>query len=143
MITLFASIAGFLGSLMPEILKFIKDKSDKQYALEVLEKQMYKDNITRDIHADQYQAIEHNALYATYFTGVGWLDTFNGTVRPILAYSFFILYVVVKIVQYKSMNAFIDLEILWSVDDKAIFASIVSFYFGQRTFSKIWQKNKN
>ena len=31
MLTLFASIVGFVGSLVPEILKFLKDKSDKAY----------------------------------------------------------------------------------------------------------------
>ena len=31
MLTLFASIVGFVGSLVPEIFKFLKDKSDKAY----------------------------------------------------------------------------------------------------------------
>ena len=34
------------------------------------------------------------------------------------------------------------IEIIWNTDDQAIFASIISFYFGQRTFSKSLKNTK-
>ena len=36
----------------------------------------------------------------------------------------------------------IALEIIWNNEDQAIFAGIISFYFGQRSFRSLW-KNKN
>ena len=76
---------------------------------------------------------ESQALYKTYTTGISWVDALNGTVRPVIAYSFFILYAAVKIMHYSA-----DLPwLLWTEDDQAIFAGIISFYFGQRAMSKL------
>lgn len=61
--------------------------------------------------------------------------------RPVLAYAFFLLYFTIKCMQF----AIVDLTDpmpwqivgLWSVEDQAIFAGIISFYFGQRAMSKV------
>jgi hypothetical protein len=54
------------------------------------------------------------------------------------------MYLGIKILQYKSIESYDGhlleyLQILWTLDDQAIFAGIISFYFGQRTFSKVWR----
>ncbi|KJV81236.1 hypothetical protein N7281_00945 [Rickettsia hoogstraalii] len=86
---------------------------------------------------------EQYSLYSTYKSGVSWVDALNGSVRPVLAYSFFAMYGGVKYVQYKSLKSsalLVEyLDILWSIEDQTIFAGIISFYFGQRTFSKLWK----
>ena len=73
------------------------------------------------------------------------VDAVNGLVRPVLAYSFFIMYMVVKYLQYaaisRTSHVIEYVEIIWSTDDQAIFAGIISFYYEQRTFQKLW-KNK-
>ena len=95
-------------------------------------------HISRDI-------LEQASLYSTYKTEITWVDAFNGLVRPVLAYSFFIMYMGVKYIQYVAISSTSHvieyIEIIWSVDDQAIFAGIISFYYGQRTFHKLW-KNK-
>jgi hypothetical protein len=52
---------------------------------------------------------------------------------------------VVKYLQYaaisRTSHVIEYIEIIWSTDDQAIFAGIISFYYGQRTFQKLW-KNK-
>jgi hypothetical protein len=149
MITLLASIAGFISSIIPEIVKYFKDANDKKNELAILEKQIQYNqtaasrsleeiNISRDIQ-------EQASLYATYKTEITWVDAVNGLVRPVLAYSFFIMYMVVKYLQYaaisRTSHVIEYIEIIWSTDDQAIFAGIISFYYGQRTFQKLW-KNK-
>lgn len=72
-----------------------------------------------------------------------WLDALNGTARPVLAYAFFLLCFVIKCMQF-SMVDLTDplpwqLEMLWPAEDQAIFAGIISLYFGQRTISKVRQ----
>lgn len=147
MITLLASIAGFVSSLIPEIIKFFKDKSDKSHELNILDRQItyskyskVKDveeiNISKDI-------IEQASLYSTYKSGINWIDALNGSVRPVLAYCFFSMYASVKFIQYKAVNATAPLiahmDAIWNLEDQAIFAGIISFYYGQRTFNKVWQ----
>ncbi len=152
MVTLLASIAGFITSIVPEILKFFRDKQDKIHELKIFEKQIEFSRespgsrgveeiyVTRDL-------IEQASLYSTYKTGISWVDALNGSVRPVLAYSFFIMYGAIKFIQYSAIRANLkvieDIEILWSVDDQAIFAGIISFYFGQRAFSKLNKKVRN
>ncbi|MDF2965605.1 MAG: hypothetical protein K0Q51_993 [Rickettsiaceae bacterium] len=149
MITLFASIAGFISSIFPEILKLIKDKNDKVHELNILDRQIEFSKLSSSKYIEEVQAsrdiAESFSLYSTYKTGISWIDALNGTVRPMLAYSFFALYGFIKYTQYKAISSsqgpIIEyLDIIWSVDDQAIFAGIISFYFGQRTFNKLWKK---
>jgi hypothetical protein len=144
MITLLASIIGFIGSIVPELLKILKDKSDKTHELKIFDKQLQMQqkgisNRLEEITA--YEQIQTNkALYRTYRTGINWVDSLNGTVRPVIAYAFFLLYAGVKIMQFKSLGHNAPLiaysEILWSENDHAIFVGIISFYYGQRAINK-------
>ena len=40
MITLLASIAGFISSIIPELIKYFKDVNDKKHELSILDRQM-------------------------------------------------------------------------------------------------------
>jgi hypothetical protein len=78
-------------------------------------------------------------LYKTYSTGIHWLDALNGTVRPLLAYAFFALYALTKLLQFSLIDDTIpaSIYILWQDEDRAIFVGIISFYFGQRAMAKV------
>ena len=149
MITLLASIAGFISSLMPEIVKFFKDKNDKKHELQILEKQIELTKFNMTTRLDEIKTIqdssEMKSLYTTYKTGISWVDALNGSVRPVLAYCFFCLYTFLKYIQYKTLSQTtsspaVYVDLLWTCDDQAIFAGIISFYFGQRTFNKFRRK---
>lgn len=144
MITLFAAIAGFISSIVPEIIKYFKDINDKKHELQILAKQVEYSKILKNQQLDAISAAYDHAsqmmLYGTYNTNVKWVDALNGSVRPVLAYSFFLLYMLVKYFQYKAITQSAHIiqyiEIIWNVDDQAIFAGIISFYYGQRTFKR-------
>ena len=150
MITLLASIAGFITSIIPEIIKLQKEKYNQDHELKFISKQIEYAKISENNKLSELgikaNASEFLSLYSTYNTGISWIDALNGTVRPVLTYCFFSLYVYVKILQYKyviNTNQILNyLDIIWSNDDQIIFAGIVSFYFGQRTFNKLWKNNK-
>jgi hypothetical protein len=148
MITLLASIAGFITSLIPEIIKFFKDKNDKNHELDILDRQIAHTKHSKGKEIEEIiiasNMIEQASLYSTYKTGVTWVDALNGSVRPMLAYCFFLMYGSVKFIQYKAVHLAASLpeymDAIWNLEDQAIFAGIISFYFGQRTFNKIWKK---
>lgn len=137
MMTLLGSLLGFISAAFPDFLKLFRDAQDRKHELKILEMQMAQQaqghaNRLEEIHVEADIA-ESRALYKTYNTGIRWVDALNGTVRPVIAYSFFILYAVVKIMQFSA-----DLPwLLWTEEDQAIFAGIISFYFGQRAMSKL------
>ncbi len=139
MITLLGALIGFISSAFPDLLKIWRDAADRKHELAILQMQMEQQ---RQGHTNRLEEInvqadiaESRALYKTYNTGIKWVDALNGTVRPVIAYSFFILYAVVKAMQFS-----VDLPwLLWTAEDQAIFAGIISFYFGQRAMSKLRQ----
>jgi hypothetical protein len=149
MITLLASIAGFISSIVPEFIKYFKDINDKKHELNILDRQIEYNKVNasktlEEIHVSR-DILEQASLYSTYKTDIKWIDMLNGSVRPMLAYSFFFMYMSVKYLQYKAISASAHvieyLDIIWTIDDQAIFAGVISFYYGQRTFKNFW-KNK-
>lgn len=145
MITLLGSLVGFISAAFPDLLKLWRDSADRKHELTILQLQMEQQakghqQRLEEIHVEADIA-ESKALYKTYYSGIKWVDALNGTVRPVLAYAFFLLYFTIKCMQF----AMVDLDsplpwhmdMLWSVEDQAIFAGIISFYFGQRAMSKV------
>lgn len=151
MITLLASIAGFISSIIPEIIKYFKDINDKKHELDILKKQIEYNSMNsnknlEEIHISR-DILEQASLYSTYRTKIRWVDTLNGSVRPILAYNFFLMYMSIKYLQYQAISNTTHviqyIDIIWTTDDQAIFAGIISFYYGQRTFRNVWKHKNN
>lgn len=137
MTTLLGIIFGFLSPILSEGVKIYQDKQDKKHEVELLKLQMqqqvqgYTAKLEEiEAHADIEESKE---IYKTYSTQIKWVDALNGTVRPIIAYSFFILYAVVKFLQYQANINWA----LWTEEDALIFSTIIAFYFGNRTMSKL------
>ena len=144
MVTLIASLIGFFSSLVPDGLKFLRDAADRKHELTIsllqLEQQRQGQSSRLEEIRVQADASEVRAFYKTWRTGVEWVDALNGTVRPVLAYSFFLLYALVKAWQFSLLpDAPLPwhLEMLWNEEDRAIFAGIIAFYFGQRAMAKV------
>jgi hypothetical protein len=130
MVTLLASLLGFIGSMFPSFIKAWQDKDDKKHELKILELQIAADKQKRGSKLEAinayYDVESSKAIYKTYKTGISWVDSFNGTVRPAIAYGFFGLYATVKVLTGLS----------WAEEDHAIFAGVISFYYGQRGLYK-------
>ncbi len=137
MITLLGSLLGFISAAFPDLIKLFRDAQDRKHEITILQMQMeqQKQGASQRLEEIQVNAdiTESSALYKTYTTGISWVDALNGTVRPVIAYSFFILYATVKAMQFSANLPWL----LWTAEDQAIFAGIISFYFGQRAMSKL------
>ena len=74
-------------------------------------------------------------------SGVKWVDGFNALVRPFLTLCFFGLYAAVKAAQFAILQqdhsgSAATLLSMWGEEDWAVWAAIVTFWFGNRTFNK-------
>lgn len=143
MMSLIGALIGFLGAVVPDALKLWQDHADRQHELAILDRQL---EAQRQGHLQRLEAIgmeadisESKALYRTWKSGVEWVDALNGTVRPVLAYAFFLLYAGVKLMQVVVLEGALShvLPIIWTDEDQIIFAGIISFYFGQRAMHKL------
>ena len=145
MITLFASIVGFIGSIIPEIIKIIKSHKENLHELAILDKKIELSKIeqnNKNNFQEPIEKIDFVQRCEEKFESK-WVESLNATVRPVIAYGFFIIYLFVKIVKYKIIaqhNMIHVIDVIWELEDQASFAGIISFYFGQRTFRKIQNK---
>ena len=149
MITFIGALLGFFSSAFPELLKVYRDQKDRIHELRILDRQMqmiqqghhYRlEEINSQIDGDVERALYNHAKP----TGVRWVDALAGTVRPIITYAFFILYAALKYAQWSVAEAalggshwseaFLN---IWHLEDQALFATVVSFWFGQRMLQKM------
>jgi hypothetical protein len=145
MVTLIGSIIGFISATFPDLIKLWRDASGRKHELTILRMQMEQATQGQTQRLAEIRAQgdidESKTLYTTYYSGIRWVDALNGTVRPVLAYSFFLIYFIVKFMQFAIFDASNPLpwhmEMLWGEEDQAIFAGIISFYFGQRAMGKV------
>lgn len=148
MITIISAVLGFLGSMLPDAFSFLKDKADRKHELAILALQIEQQKSGAQSRLEEIQVAadvtESAALYKTYYSGVQWVDAYTATVRPTIAYAFFLLYATAKamaiihapeITMQTPLGAW--LPIFWGEDDQAIFAGIIAFFFGSRSMSKL------
>ena len=136
MMTLLSSLLGFVSALFPDFLKFFRDIHDRKHELAILKLQIEQQRLGHTNRLEEIRieadSVETQALYSTYHNSVSWVEALNGTVRPVIAYALFLLYAGLK---YSHLHHHMH-WLLWTEEDQVIFASVISFYFGQRAFAK-------
>jgi hypothetical protein len=147
MLTLIGSLLGFVSSLFPDLLKLFRERQDRQHELAILDRQM---EMMRSGHQQRLEEIqvqadiaESRALYKSAVpTGVKWVDALAGTVRPVITYAFFALFAAVKgsalyvLIAVEGMLLAQALPQIWDPETQALFAAVMSFWFGQRALAK-------
>ncbi|OHC76319.1 MAG: hypothetical protein A3G18_05390 [Rhodospirillales bacterium RIFCSPLOWO2_12_FULL_58_28] len=92
----------------------------------------------------QADIAESQALYRSLRpTGVRWVDALAGSVRPVITYAFFTLFAAVKgsalylLIAVEGMLLAQALPQIWDPETQALFAATLSFWFGQRSLTKL------
>jgi len=130
------------------LLKFWQDKQDRKHELQILDRQMEQMRLGHNqrldeiaINADVSQSL---ALYKhdSQPSGVTWVDGLRASVRPMITYGFFILFAWVKLsavillMNQDGLNINEALIHIWDGETQALFAGILSFWFGSRSLAK-------
>ena len=147
MLSLMGSLLGFGTSFLPKVMEFFQDKQDKKHELAVMEVQIRQQ---KEVASQKLEAInveadirEIEALQKSIQpSGVKWIDGLRGSVRPVITYSFFLLFVFVEVSAYLSLTASgvsgLDAAgAIWDEDTKALFAAVISFWFGGRALARL------
>jgi hypothetical protein len=152
MLTLLASLLGFVGSLVPEVFKYFRDRSDQSHELAILDRQVEMMKLRHTQNLEELQMIgETEALKVLYKyphkMGIRWVDALSGSVRPLITYAFFLLYLGMKAVQIYGLWQWLTLagwdqllNKIWHEEDQILFATVVSFWFGQRALIRKLKK---
>lgn len=152
MLVLIGSLLGFVGSLVPEVFKFLRDRSDQAHELSILDRQVDLMKLKHKLTLEELQAVGETQaakiLYKyPYKMGILWVDALSGSVRPLITYAFFVLYMALKAVQiyglwctFQSTGWEAVLGVIWGEEDQVLFATVISFWFGQRALMRRLKK---
>lgn len=152
MIALLSTLIGFLSSMAPEIIGYVKDKGDKKHELDMMTKQaelgLKQAEATKEtaqVHAvaDAFKEAQQSYRAEIKAAKDSWVAAYAATVRPTVTYFFFFLYTIVKIkillyalttLNADAMPWQIDtaMKQMWTEEDVVIFSWVLGFWFGGR-----------
>ena len=148
MLSLLGTLVGFAGSAVPAILGHFgeKEKNKKDLEMMKMQSELMKQNADIDMTKFQMRAlddeharlIQHDIAMQEDQGPLAWL---RKSVRPVITYLFFGLFAAVKIATLmhgmeSGQDFYAAITIVWDEETQAIFAAIISFWFGSRAMSK-------
>ena len=160
MLSLISSLMGFAAGGLPKVLDFVQDRGDKKHELALMAMQrereiaLAKEGFIAQARVEeikteqiemQTQAQEKLAMWKHDMKiGEGastWVINLRASVRPVVTYLFVGLLIVVDVAgiwyAYSTGVAFAEaMEMVFSDDEMAILAAIISFWFGSQAFQK-------
>ena len=160
MLSILSAVLGFATSGLPSVLDFFKQKGDQKHeqamarlemerAMEMAKAGFASQERIEEFKTDQVEmetyAQERMALYKhdeKLSEGASpWVLNLRASVRPVITYIFVFIVLFIDIVgliwAIKSGVDFVTaLEIIFSDEEMAIFASIIGFWFGSRHWDR-------
>lgn len=154
--TLLGTLFGGAFRLAPEVLKWLDRKGERAHELAMFDKQLEADRLRSQAQIDQInaqadasigaaevQAIIEATKAQAVRTGVRWVDAISALMRPAITFWWvIILYTAALWARFDVLVAGGQSNVqaiiaLWGPDEKAIVASIISFWFVDRSLRKM------
>ena len=153
--TLLGTLLGGAFRLVPEVFKIVDRKDERKHELAMLDKNIEADKLkleqdrlaaSTQVGLAEISAIIEATKAQAVQTGVKWVDAVNSLMRPLITFWWVIvLYSAALTAQFVVLvdggQSFLQAILkLWGPDEKAIVASIVSFWFVDRSLRKPFGK---
>jgi hypothetical protein len=148
MFAIIGSLLGFGTSFAPKILETINKKQDQKHELDKMrasaEIKMQMQDAEFDFQKDMAAHEEHKRLIEhdiAISKETGFFAGLKKGVRPIITYcffGFFLFYKTVLVMEALSSGQTLSdiSDVIWDEQSQAIFAAIISFWFGSRAIEK-------
>lgn len=147
LLALLSPILGILGSLLPSVVRIFERKQELKYEIELtkikVDAAAAQANLNYNIELVKAESIERQSLYDhdKSLDGGKFVNALRASIRPVVTYSFFLLFVAVKIsaayVMIKTGMSMPDmLKAVWDTETMALFSTIMGFWFGSHMFEK-------
>jgi len=147
MLSILGSLLGFASSAIPQVANHLKEGNRNKHELEMMRLQIESADkagkFTLDKYAKEANDNEHARLleHSMKMETSGFVGGLRASVRPVITYFFFLMFVAVKgsalyamLVTGEDIPTAISL--VWDEDTGALFAAVISFWFGSRAISK-------
>lgn len=144
MLSLIGSLLGFGTSFLPKLLGYFEEKRDQAHELAVMDKQIEAQervaavklqmvNVEADIRETESLHQEHASITRK---AAQWVINLSATVRPVMTYLLFFEFIALT---WLLAGGYIDNDmysLVWNNEMQAIWAAVVSFWFGSRSFNR-------
>lgn len=158
--TLLGTLAGGLTSILPGILSWLQRRDELKHEQKLAEIRYKLSSEQAKMEVDiinaRADAFEGESLrrHDASFDGTGFINALRRSVRPVITYLFFFLFVFVKAVAILAAlrttgtqdwlgDALLwnDLmPLIWDDQTSAIFGAIIGFWFGGRAIEKLMRR---
>ncbi len=154
MLSILGSLIGFAGSAVPAVTDIFKEKDARKHELEKMKTMAELKKQGMDFDLKMYETMgadkEHDRLIQhdiAISKGTGIMAGLQKSVRPVITYAFFGLFATIEITLLmdaveKGVEFSDAVKLLWDDETKAIFAAIISFWFGSRAVEKSRKSTK-
>mgnify|MGYP003661540810 FL=1 len=144
MLSILGSVLGFGTSFLPKVLGFFEEKRDQAHELKMMDKQLEQQlqlsvqkiqmvNIDADVRETEVLHKEHASITKK---SSQWVINLSASVRPIITYCLFIEFAALTLSVNMDWIGMEQYTMIWNSEFQAIFAAVVSFWFGQRSFNR-------
>jgi len=147
MIALLGSLLGFGSSFLPEVLNFFKANQQQAHRMEMmrLETELAQQRAEMKlVELDKRADIEETKGLYEHDKSIdagGFINALRGSVRPVITYAFFGLFVATKVVIMvkvgQSGGEWTEaVELMWDQETAGLMSAVLAFWFGNRAISK-------
>jgi hypothetical protein len=147
MLALLSPLFGIFGSLLPSIVRMFERKQEIKYEIELtkikIEAAERNADIQYDIEMVKNDAISRQSAldHDKSLDGGKFINALRASIRPVITYSFFLVFVAVKIAAAYVMLSTGQsvpemLNAVWDTETMALFSTIIAFWFGSRVIEK-------
>ena len=144
MLSLVGSILGFGTSFLPKVLGYFEEKRDQKHELQMMDKQLEQQlqigkqkmqmmDIDADIRETEALHKEHASITSK---SSQWCVNLSASVRPIITYCLFIEFAILTLSVNMDWITAQQYTMIWNDEFQAVWAAVVSFWFGQRSFNR-------
>jgi hypothetical protein len=144
MFSLLGSLLGFGTSFLPKVMDYFQDKQDKKHELQLMDKQLEQQiqignqkldmvHVEADIRETEALLKSQTALTKS---SSQWITDLAASVRPFITYLLFAEFMGLTMLLAGGYIDNVMYSLIWSDEVVGIWAAVISFWFGSRTFNR-------
>lgn len=149
-----SSLLGIFGSILPKIIGIYERKLEVKYEIELLKvkldaaKEQTKLQLLVEDAKSNVAEAQSLRSYDNNTDGGKLINALRASVRPVITYTFFILFLVVKgsaayVMIKNGASIPTMLNAIWDSETMALFSTIMTFWFGSRIYEKTYDRIEN
>ena len=144
MLSLLGSLMGFGTSFLPKVMDYFQDKQDKAHELKLMAAQIDQQKVLGEIklqHMHVEADIKETAALMRHSSKLQskaspFITNLAASVRPCITYLLFLEFAALSVCVNMDWITMEQYKMIWIDEFQAVWAAVVSFWFGARTMAR-------